>query len=64
MAGSSDHNDLYDEFEATRRWLSTPRPSARLNLGDCFAYVLAKATGEPLLYKGEDFGLTDVEAAG
>ena len=36
---------------------------AKLNLGDCFAYALAKARGEPLLFKGEDFRLTDVEAA-
>ncbi len=36
---------------------------ARLNLGDCFAYALAKATGEPLLYKGTDFGQTDVASA-
>ena len=36
---------------------------ARLNLGDCFAYALAKARDEPLLFKGEDFRQTDVEAA-
>jgi ribonuclease VapC len=36
---------------------------ARLNLGDCFSYALAKATGEPLLYKGRDFALTDVASA-
>ena len=36
---------------------------ARLNFGDCFAYALAKATGEPLLFKGEDFSQTDVRAA-
>ena len=36
---------------------------AGLNFGDCFAYALAAVTGEPLLYKGEDFALTDVEAA-
>ena len=36
---------------------------ARLNFGDCFAYALAKATGEPLLFKGEDFAQTDIEAA-
>jgi ribonuclease VapC len=36
---------------------------ARLNLGDCFAYALAKARNEPLLFKGNDFRLTDVEAA-
>jgi ribonuclease VapC len=36
---------------------------ARLNLGDCFAYALARATGEPLLYKGNDFAETDVRSA-
>jgi ribonuclease VapC len=36
---------------------------ARLNLGDCFAYALSKARDEPLLFKGNDFRLTDVEAA-
>jgi ribonuclease VapC len=36
---------------------------ASLNLGDCFAYALAKATGEPLLFKGTDFAKTDVASA-
>lgn len=36
---------------------------ARLNYGDCFAYALAKETGEPLLFKGNDFAQTDVEPA-
>jgi ribonuclease VapC len=36
---------------------------AQLNLGDCFAYACAKVHGVPLLYKGEDFALTDIEAA-
>ena len=36
---------------------------AALNLGDCFAYALADVTGEPLLFKGEDFAHTDVEVA-
>lgn len=36
---------------------------AGLNLGDCFAYALAKATGEPLLFKGDDFAQTDLEPA-
>jgi len=36
---------------------------AGLNFGDCFAYALAKATREPLLYKGDDFSKTDVAAA-
>lgn len=36
---------------------------AQLNFGDCFAYALAKATGEPLLFKGADFRQTDVRPA-
>ncbi|MFD2184032.1 type II toxin-antitoxin system VapC family toxin [Rhodoplanes azumiensis] len=36
---------------------------ARLNFGDCFSYALAKATGEPLLFKGDDFRRTDVATA-
>ena len=36
--------------------------SAGLNFGDCFAYALAKASGEPLLFKGNDFSQTDVPA--
>ena len=36
------------------------RHSAGLNYGDCFAYALAKATGEPLLFKGADFSQTDI----
>ena len=39
------------------------RHPARLNLGDCFAYALAKETGLPLLFKGEDFAQTDIRAA-
>jgi ribonuclease VapC len=33
---------------------------AGLNFGDCFAYALAKDTGEPLLFKGNDFNHTDI----
>ena len=36
---------------------------AGLNFGDCFAYALAEVTREPLLFKGRDFELTDIEAA-
>lgn len=36
---------------------------AGLNYGDCFAYALAKATGQPLLFKGNDFAHTDLAAA-
>ncbi len=34
---------------------------ARLNMGDCFSYALARDLGEPLLFKGNDFALTDIE---
>ncbi|WP_309647438.1 type II toxin-antitoxin system VapC family toxin [Nocardioides sp.] len=36
---------------------------ARLNLGDCFSYALATVSGQPLLFKGDDFTHTDVVAA-
>lgn len=36
---------------------------ARLTLGDCYAYALASQTGEPLLYKGDDFSHTDLRSA-
>lgn len=36
---------------------------AQLNFGDCFAYALAKDSGETLLFKGSDFSQTDVVAA-
>jgi ribonuclease VapC len=39
------------------------RHKAGLNFGDCFAYALAKEMDEPLLFKGNDFRLTDVESA-
>jgi ribonuclease VapC len=39
------------------------RHPAQLNFGDCFAYALARATGEPLLFKGADFSKTDIHKA-
>jgi len=36
---------------------------ARLNMGDCFAYACAKTHRVPLLFKGDDFSLTDIEPA-
>lgn len=39
------------------------RHEARLNFGDCFSYALAKATGRPLLFKGNDFIRTDIVPA-
>jgi hypothetical protein len=40
-----------------RRFLAVRQgtPSAGLNFGNCFSYALAKAPGEPLLFKGDDF---------
>jgi ribonuclease VapC len=48
--------------EAFRRYGKGRHP-AKLNFGDCMAYALAKETGEELLFKGTDFGQTDVAAA-
>ncbi len=39
------------------------RHPAGLNFGDCFPYALAKISGEPLLFKGQDFRKTDIPAA-
>ncbi len=39
------------------------RHRAALNLGDCCAYALSRHSGEPLLYKGDDFSRTDVHSA-
>ena len=39
------------------------RHRAKLNFGDCFSYALAKDLGEPLLFKGNDFSLTDIRVA-
>jgi ribonuclease VapC len=54
---SVDHADI--AREAWRRF-GKGRHSANLNFGDCFSYALAKGTGEPLLFNGDDFTLTDI----
>ena len=46
-------------LDAYRRFGKGNHPAA-LNYGDCFSYALSAATGEPLLYKGEDFSKTDI----
>lgn len=48
--------------DAYRLW-GKGRHSAGLNFGDCFSYAAAKALDCPLLYVGEDFARTDLEAA-
>ena len=45
------------------RSYSKGRHPAGLNFGDCFAYALAKTTGKPLLFKGNDFNQTDIPTA-
>ncbi len=47
-------------IEAFRRF-GKGRHRAGLKIGDCFAYALAAATGEPLLSKGNDFSHTDLQ---
>jgi ribonuclease VapC len=49
-------------IDAFRRYGKGRHP-AGLNFGDCFSYALAKATGEPLLFKGDDFSRTDIKRA-
>ena len=49
--------DAYDNYGKGRK------RRAKLNFGDCFSYALAKATGLPLLFKGNDFSETDIKAA-
>jgi ribonuclease VapC len=47
--------------DAYRRFGKGSGHPARLNMGDCFSYALAHDLGEPLLFKGDDFRLTDIE---
>ncbi len=49
-------------FEGFRRF-GKGRHAAGLNFGDLFAYALARALDEPLLFKGDDFARTDIKAA-
>jgi ribonuclease VapC len=53
-----------DQVEIARqafRRFGRGRHPAGLNYGDCFAYALARASGQPLLYKGGDFAQTDID---
>jgi len=47
--------DAYSKFGKGRH-------PAGLNLGDCCSYALARSSGEPLLFKGDDFSKTDITA--
>jgi ribonuclease VapC len=59
-AVTADHADI--ARKAFRRY-GRGRHAANLNFGDCFAYALAKEKSVPLLFKGDDFGRTDVMVA-
>jgi ribonuclease VapC len=48
---------------AHRRYGRRSGSRAQLNFGDCMSYALAKVRGEPLLFKGDAFTHTDIEAA-
>jgi len=48
-------------IDAFRRF-GKGRHKAALNMGDCFSYALAAATGHPLLFKGDDFIYTDIRS--
>ncbi|MGA0546158.1 type II toxin-antitoxin system VapC family toxin [Brevundimonas sp. VNH65] len=52
----------HDAIAAHARFGKGLHPAA-LNFGDCFAYACARHANAPLLYKGEDFAQTDIEAA-
>jgi ribonuclease VapC len=59
-AVTANHADI--ARKAFRRY-GRGRHAANLNFGDCFAYALAKEKSAPLLFKGDDFGRTDVMVA-
>ena len=59
---SVSEGDARRVADAYARWGKGVSP-AGLNLGDCFAYALAKSTGAKLLYVGDDFARTDVASA-
>lgn len=55
-----------EQFELARRaWrdFGKGHHPAGLNIGDCCSYALSKYSGEPLLFKGDDFSKTDVQCA-
>ena len=57
---SAEHAGL--ALDAFRRFGKGRHPTG-LNFGDCFSFALAKATGEPLLFKGDDSSKTDIKRA-
>ena len=58
-----DHEQARIAGEAYEQFGKGCGKISALNFGDCFAYALAKATGEPLMFKGDDFSKTDITRA-
>lgn len=55
--------ELADAARRAWRRFGKGRHQAGLNYGDCFSYALAIQRSEPLLFKGDDFSRTDIDAA-
>jgi ribonuclease VapC len=55
--------ELADQARRAWRRFGKGRHPAGLNFGDCFSYALAALRQEPLLFKGDDFSKTDIQAA-
>ena len=53
-------SDQADAARVAYRMYGKGRHRAGLNYGDCFSYALAKVSGQPLLFKGDDFARTDL----
>lgn len=53
-------NDVFAALDAFDRYGKGQGHPAQLNLGDCFAYAIARNKKTPLLYKGDDFSQTDM----
>jgi ribonuclease VapC len=53
-------SDQADAARVAYRIYGKGRHRAGLNYGDCFSYALAKVSGQPLLFKGDDFARTDI----
>jgi ribonuclease VapC len=52
--------DQADAARVAYRLYGNGRHRAGLNYGDCFSYALAQISGQPLLFKGDDFACTDI----
>jgi ribonuclease VapC len=58
-----DEPQMREAITAFTRYGKGMGTAAKLNMGDCASYALAKTLNAPLLYKGNDFAATDIVAA-